>query len=362
VSGTNTVYDIFMKAINCAGLKQDGGENGYIRMVQAPESLGGMELREFDNGSSSGWMYTLNGIHPQLGVLEQTVKAGDVIVFHYVDNFHIEENTYTWLEALDENPEGIRPYVIQNVLNQITGLPAASKLELKDKSAVEEVRKAYNALTDQQKKQIDSADSSALKKLNDAEAKITELQKAADAQKTTATTSTKPATDPAVQKPSTTTTATKGQTIPAASVVKVGTVVTVGNLKFKVTSVKAKKLTVAVTGMKNKKKTSVKIPATINISKKAYKVTAIGNNAFKANKKLKTVTIGANVNTIGKNTFINCKNLKKITVQTKVLKKVGVKSLKGIHKKAVIKVPAKKLKAYKKLFNKKGQAKTVKIK
>ena len=40
----------------------------------------------------------------------------------------------------------------------------------------------------------------------------------------------------------------------------------------------------------------------------------------------------------------------------------GAKALKGINKKAVIKVPAKKLKVYKKLFKGKGQAKTVKIK
>ena len=66
--------------------------------------------------------------------------------------------------------------------------------------------------------------------------------------------------------------------------------------------------------------------------------------------------------TIGKNAFKNCKKLKKITVKSKVLKKVGSGALKKIHKKAVVKVPKKKLKAYKKLFKKKGQAKTVKIK
>ncbi len=158
-----------------------------------------------------------------------------------------------------------------------------------------------------------------------------------------------------------------GDDIPAptptpAPATKVGTVVTVANLKYKITSVKANNCTATVTGMDNKKKTSVKIPATVNSKNISYKVTAVANNAFKGNKKLKSVTIGKNVTSIGKNAFKGCKNLKKITVSTKVLKKVGAGCLKGIHKKAVIKVPAKKKKAYKKLFKKKGQAKTVKIK
>lgn len=147
-----------------------------------------------------------------------------------------------------------------------------------------------------------------------------------------------------------------------APAAKAGTVVTVGNLNYKITSVKANSCTVTVTGMKNKKKTSVKIPATVRSKNVSYKVTAVANNAFKGNKKLKSVTIGKNVTSIGKNVFKGCKNLKKITLSTKVLKKVGAGCLKGIHKKAVIKVPAKNKKAYKKLFKKKGQAKTVKIK
>ena len=326
--GTNTVCDIFLKAIASAGLEQSGAENGYIRMIQAPASLGGYTLSEFDNGSSSGWMYTLNGIHPQYGVLEQTVEPGDSIVFHYVDNFHIEENNYTWLEALDENPPGVIPYVVKSVTDQMNSLPAASEITLKDKAAVEVARKAYDALSSDQKSKIDAA---TLKKLTDAEARIAQLIKEEEAKK-------------------------------KDSEVKVGQAVTVGNLNYKVTSVAVKNLTVKVVGMKNKNKTSVAIPTTITIKKGSYKVTLIENNAFKGSKKLKTVTIGANVNTIGKKAFASCKKLKKITVKSTVLKKVGAGSLKGIHKKAVIKVPAKKLKAYKKLFKKKGQAKTVKIK
>ena len=72
--------------------------------------------------------------------------------------------------------------------------------------------------------------------------------------------------------------------------------------------------------------------------------------------------IGANINLIGKAAFAGDKKLKSINVKSKAIKKVGAKAFKGIYKKAVIKVPKAKKKAYKKLFKKKGQAKTVKIK
>ena len=32
-------------------------------------------------------MYTLNGVHPNLGVAQQYLNEGDVIVFHYTDDY-----------------------------------------------------------------------------------------------------------------------------------------------------------------------------------------------------------------------------------------------------------------------------------
>ena len=70
----------------------------------------------------------------------------------------------------------------------------------------------------------------------------------------------------------------------------------------------------------------------------------------------------SNVKSSGKAAFKDCKNLKNITVKSTKLKTVKAKALKGINKKATIKVPAKKLKNYQKLFRKKGQSSSVKIK
>lgn len=154
-----------------------------------------------------------------------------------------------------------------------------------------------------------------------------------------------------------TTTGTKGNT---ATTIKKGAKVISGNNKYVVTDTKAK--TVTYSGTTNKKATKVTIPASVKINNKSYKVTSIAAKAFKNNKKLKSVVIGKNIKKIGKQAFYGCKQLKKITVKSTVLKKVGAKAFKGIHKKAVIKVPSKKYKKYKKVLKGKGQAKTVKIK
>ncbi len=141
--------------------------------------------------------------------------------------------------------------------------------------------------------------------------------------------------------------------------VKKGSKVTVSGNTYKVTSTKSK--TVSFYKGKADAK-NVSIPKTVKIQGKTYKVTAIAANAFKDNKKLANVTVGANVTTIGSKVFYGCKSLKSITVKSAKLKSVGKNALKGVHKKAVIKVPKSKLTKYKKLFRNRGQKKTVKIK
>lgn len=145
-------------------------------------------------------------------------------------------------------------------------------------------------------------------------------------------------------------------------VVKKGLTTSQKNIKYIVTSVKASNRTVAVTGIVNKKTASVKIPATIKIYEKTYKVTAVADKAFKNNKKLTKVTIGKNVKTIGSKAFYGCKKLTKITIQTSKLttKSVGSKAFTGVSKKAKVYLPKKNAKAYKKLLKSKGLSTKVK--
>ena len=122
----------------------------------------------------------------------------------------------------------------------------------------------------------------------------------------------------------------------------------VSGYMYKVTG----KKTAAVAGVSNKKKTSITVKNTVKINGETYKVTAVEANAFKDCRKLKKATIGKYVTTIGNNAFYGDKKLKKIVVKTNVLKKVGKNAIKGIDKRAQIKVPKSRRSKYKKLFKK----------
>ncbi len=160
--------------------------------------------------------------------------------------------------------------------------------------------------------------------------------------------------------------------------------------------------------------TKFTVPNTVEFDGVYYKVTEIAPNAFKGNKKLKsikigsniktigtrafygcssltTVTMGANVTTIGNSAFQNCTSLKKFTIPKNV-SKIGSKAFMGCkkllnmtikttklteknvgkkaftkmgssnYKKTKVKVPKKKLKVYKKMLVKRGLSKQAKVK
>ena len=107
---------------------------------------------------------------------------------------------------------------------------------------------------------------------------------------------------------------------------------------------------------------TINVTATVTIKDVTCKVTAIADQAFAGQKKATKAVIGANVTKIGKKAFYGDSRLKSITVKGKKLKMVGKQALKGINKKAVIRIPKSKKKAYRKLFKGKGQKKSVIVK
>lgn len=153
----------------------------------------------------------------------------------------------------------------------------------------------------------------------------------------------------------------------------------VGVYKYQITGPSS----AAFAGLKSSKTAKVAIPKTVKIGGKVFKVTSVAKNAFKKTKvtsvsaggnvasigasafegctRLSKVTVGGKATKIGANAFKNCKRLDAITIKSAKLKSVGKNALKGIKPTAKIKVPAKKLSAYKKLFKNKGQGKKVKI-
>lgn len=116
------VIDAALEAHSMTCEKTYGGT--YIASV----TRNGVKLGEFTNGRKSGWMYTLNGVHPEVGITEQTLKDGDALVFHYTDDYTKEygstepeqpnteqPHTHTWDAGRETKPssctqDGIKTY------------------------------------------------------------------------------------------------------------------------------------------------------------------------------------------------------------------------------------------------------------
>ena len=86
----SSVYDLWVMATDAAGIRSVGANKNYVSTVYAPDSLGGYALSEFSNGRRSGWMYTINGNHPGLGLKDQDLEDGDVVIWHYVNDYSYE--------------------------------------------------------------------------------------------------------------------------------------------------------------------------------------------------------------------------------------------------------------------------------
>lgn len=185
-----TVGQVFEAALKEAGLSYKGMEKNYISAITAPESCGGFELREKDNGKNSGWMYTVNGVHPSMGMNDWYVSTGDEIIWHYIDDYTTEQadmknddgsygsagNASTWnkwLEAADETPGAKqRAAAVTGKINQI-----GDTIELTDEceAKITAAREAYEELSREEKGYVTNYDTLAA-----AETELARLKKEAD--------------------------------------------------------------------------------------------------------------------------------------------------------------------------------------
>ncbi len=86
----SSVGDLLKLAIKESGIKTVGEENNYVSGVYAPNVLGNYYLAEFTNGTRSGWMYTVNGKHPGVGLNGYYLKDGDSVIWHYINDYSYE--------------------------------------------------------------------------------------------------------------------------------------------------------------------------------------------------------------------------------------------------------------------------------
>ena len=84
-----TVWDVLQRVAKSKDIELDAFYSEqygtyYIRGVNG--------LSEKDNGENSGWMYTVNGKHPEVGVSARFVNENDQIILHYTDDYTYEED------------------------------------------------------------------------------------------------------------------------------------------------------------------------------------------------------------------------------------------------------------------------------
>ncbi len=125
---------------------------------------------------------------------------------------------------------------------------------------------------------------------------------------------------------------------------------------YKVTSDKTGSPTVEYSAAAKGAKGTITIPAQVTIKGVTYKVTSVGASACRNRAGITKVIIGKNVTKIGNRVFSGCKKLKKVIIKTTKLTEstVGSNAFSGISSGVVVKVPESKVKAYRKLFKKKG--------
>ena len=143
---TDTVWDVLKRLMDREGLSVDASDNNkygtvYIRSVNG--------LGEFDNGPNSGWMYTQNGTHPEVGVSARYVTNGDVIVLHYTDDYSYEEGGVNYgQDAADTGTSGAAE--VDALIEKIGAVTYTEGC----KARIDAARAAYNALTAAQKAEV----------------------------------------------------------------------------------------------------------------------------------------------------------------------------------------------------------------
>ncbi len=165
-----TVKDLFEQALKAAGLTWKNPTGNYVESI----TRNGVTIGEFTNGKNSGWMYTLNGKHPGLGVNQQTLVSGDKVVFHYSDDYTKEEGNPSGSDTTTGGTTGTTGTVsgftnyITTTTTNLNNETAESvdrliedigeEITLDSEAKILAARAAYDKLSEDQKKLVEKYD------------------------------------------------------------------------------------------------------------------------------------------------------------------------------------------------------------
>ena len=80
VNSSSTVYSVLRE------LAKQNGKSISTKGFGSTVYVSGIDgLKEFDHGPSSGWMYKVNGTPPNIGAGAYRLKAGDQVIWYYVN-------------------------------------------------------------------------------------------------------------------------------------------------------------------------------------------------------------------------------------------------------------------------------------
>lgn len=80
VNSSSTAYSVLRE------LAKQNGKSISTKGFGSTVYVSGIDgLKEFDHGPSSGWMYKVNGTPPNIGAGAYRLKAGDTVIWYYVN-------------------------------------------------------------------------------------------------------------------------------------------------------------------------------------------------------------------------------------------------------------------------------------
>lgn len=80
VNSSSTAYSVLRE------LAKQNGKSISTKGFGSTVYVSGIDgLKEFDYGPSSGWMYKVNGTPPHIGAGAYYLKAGDQVIWYYVN-------------------------------------------------------------------------------------------------------------------------------------------------------------------------------------------------------------------------------------------------------------------------------------